>query len=72
MFSDNSIKKILKKAGALRISGSAVKKLKTIIEDYSLKLARKAVKNAEYSGRKSVKSEDIEEAIRNEELDLVE
>ncbi|HLD38010.1 MAG TPA: histone [Candidatus Nanoarchaeia archaeon] len=61
MFSDSSIKKILKKAGAQRLSQKAVKKLKAITEDYSLIIARKAVKNAEYSGRKSVKIEDIEE-----------
>jgi len=50
MFSDSSIKKILKKAGAQRLSQKAVKKLKAITEDYSLIIARKAVKNAEYSG----------------------
>ena len=64
MFSDNSIKKILKKAGAQRLSQKAIKKLKAIIENYSLAIARKSVKNAENSGRKSVKIEDIEEAMR--------
>ncbi|PIU76047.1 histone [Candidatus Pacearchaeota archaeon CG06_land_8_20_14_3_00_35_12] len=67
MFSDSSIKKIMKKAGALRISENAVKKLKALTEDYALIIARKAVKNAQYSGRKSVKAEDIEEAIKAEE-----
>ena len=57
----------MKKAGALRISENAVKKLKALTEDYALIIARKAVKNAQYSGRKSVKSEDIEEAIKAEE-----
>lgn len=67
MFSDSSIKKVLKKAGALRISKDAIKKLKEFINKYSLTIARKAVKNAEYSGRKSVKIEDIEESIKVEE-----
>lgn len=67
MISDSSIKKILKKAGALRISKDSIKKLKELAEHYALITARKAVKNAEYSGRKSVKSEDIEEALKNEE-----
>ena len=67
MFSDNSIKKILEKAGALRSGKDAVKDLKILAEDYAAKIARKAVKNAEYSGRKSVKSEDIKEAIKTEE-----
>ena len=57
MFSDNSIKKFLKRAGALRIRDDAVKKLKTLVEDYALIIARKAIKNAEYSGRKSIKVE---------------
>ncbi len=67
MFSDNSIKKILKKAGALRISKGAVKKLKILAEKYALIIAKKAVKNAEYSGRKSIKAEDIEEAEAHDE-----
>jgi histone H3/H4 len=66
MISNNSIKKILKRAGALRISKDSVKKLKELAENYALTIARKSVKNAEYSGRKSVKSEDIEEALKNE------
>ena len=67
MFSNSSIKKILKKAGAIRSSKSAVKKLKALSEEYLMVIARKAVKNAEYSGRKSVKAEDIAEAIKTEE-----
>ena len=67
MFSDSSIKKILRKAGALRINQNAVKKLKAFTENYALIIARKAAKNAEYSGRKSVKAEDIEEVIKAEE-----
>jgi len=67
MISDASIKKILKKAGALRTGKSAIKKLKKITEEKILIIAHKAVKNAEYSGRKSVKEEDIEEAIKIED-----
>ena len=67
MFSDSSIKRILKKAGASRLSEEAIKKLKNLWENYGLLIARKAVKNAEYSGRKSVKKEDIEEAINSKE-----
>lgn len=67
MFSDSSIKKSLKKDGALRVSKSAIKKLKEVIEKYTSTITRKAIKNAEYSGRKSVKAEDIEEAMKVEE-----
>ena len=41
MISNNSIKKILKKAGALRIGDEAIKKLKILTEDYALVIARK-------------------------------
>ena len=54
----------MKKAGALRISGNAVKKLKALTEDYALIIAKKAAKNAQYSGRKSIRSEDVEEAVK--------
>jgi histone H3/H4 len=64
MLSDNSIKKILKKAGALRISDNAVKKLKILAENYASIISKKAVKNAEYSGRKTIKAKDIEEAAK--------
>lgn len=67
MLSDSSIKRIMKKAGAIRSGKSAIQRLKALTEDYALLIARKAVKNAEYSGRKSVKIEDIEEAIKEEE-----
>ena len=67
MISNSSIKKIIKKAGASRISKETIEKLKTLTENYALIIARKAIKNAEYSGRKSVKLEDLEEAIKVEE-----
>lgn len=67
MFSDSSIKKLLKAAGALRVGKDAIKDFKELIEKYALMIARKAIKNAEYSGRKSVKAEDIKESIKNEE-----
>ena len=66
MFSDASIKKILKKAGAIIVSKSAITKFKKIAEYKLLIIARKAVKNAEYSGRKSVTGEDIKEAMKKE------
>ena len=66
MFSYSSIKKIMKKAGAERSSQEAVKRLKALAEDYASIIARKAVKNAEYSGRRSVRAEDVEDAIKEE------
>ena len=67
MLSDASMKGVLKKAGAMRVSKSAITKFKKVVEHDLLIIARKAVKNAEYSGRKSVREEDIEEAIKEGE-----
>ena len=61
LISKNSAKKILKKAGAKRSSKSAEIKLAKLIEEYGLKKAHLAVKNAQYFGRKTIKEEDIKE-----------
>ena len=61
MMPNSVIKRLLKKAGAKRVGKDAIKKLKRILEEKGLLIARKAVKNAEYSGRKSVRAKDIKE-----------
>ena len=63
MFSGNSIRRIFKKAGASRVSKDAIKGLKKEAERYSYLIARKAVKNSQYLGRKGVRLEDIKEVI---------
>lgn len=60
LFSINAIKKILRNEGARAVSEKAAIKLNKIAGDYTALLARKAIKNALYSGRKVVKEEDIE------------
>jgi histone H3/H4 len=67
MTGNSFIKKIFAKAGALRLSEKAIKKLKLLTENYALEIARKAVKNAEHYGRKTIKGEDIEDAIKLQE-----
>ncbi len=57
----NSAKKILKKAGAKRVSKSAKLKFIKLLEKYGSELAELAVKNAEIFGRKTIKEKDIEE-----------
>ena len=56
-------KRILKKAGAKSISRGAQIKLVKILEKELSIIAKQAVKNAEYLGRKRVKSEDIKQAF---------
>jgi len=64
MLSDNSIRKILKKAGVLRTSKNAIKEIRLLTEDYIKKIIRRAIKNVEYSGRKTLKKEDIQQALK--------
>ncbi len=58
------VERLLRKAGAARVSESAKVELAKAIEDYALKVAKKAAELAKHSGRKTVKVEDIKMAVR--------
>lgn len=58
------MEKIMKKAGADRVSDDAKKALKDVLEDYARKVAENAVKLADHASRRTVKKEDIELAAR--------
>ena len=58
------IKRLLKNAGASRISDDAAVKLAEVLEEIGEDLARDATKLAKHAGRKTVKAEDIELASR--------
>lgn len=55
-----SLKKILKDAGAVRISDSAVVELSELVNGYAYSIAKKAVKLAAHAKRKTVKKDDID------------
>ena len=55
--------RLLKNAGAQRISGDAVELLSEAIEDYGSTLASRANDLAHHAGRKTVKASDIKLAI---------
>jgi len=57
-----AMEKLLKKAGAQRVSEDAKAALKEILEKEAEKIAKKAITNAKHSGRKTVKASDIESA----------
>ena len=59
-----SMSKLIKKAGAQRVSNSAKIKLRKILENNALEISNKAIKFAKYKGRLTVKDEDIEKALR--------
>jgi histone H3/H4 len=56
------ITRIVRNAGAERVSEDASQELARLLEDYGTKIARKAVSLARHAGRKTVKREDIREA----------
>lgn len=58
------VKRLLKNAGASRISEDAAVKLADVLEDIGEDVARTAIKLAKHAGRKTVKAEDIELAAK--------
>ena len=56
------IRRLLKKAGDLRINEEAANALREIIGEYGMKIAEIAVENAEKDGRKTVLERDIRKA----------
>lgn len=53
------VKRLLKNAGATRISDEASEELAKVLEELGEDLARDATKLAKHAGRKTVKAEDI-------------
>lgn len=53
------VERLLKKAGAIRVSESAKIELVKAIENYAFEIAKKSFEIAKNSGRKTIKAEDI-------------
>ncbi|MHA1214108.1 MAG: histone family protein [Candidatus Hodarchaeales archaeon] len=58
-FASARIEKIIREAGARRVSADAINRLNEILTDYGLNIAKYAVEIARHSGRKTVKESDI-------------
>ncbi|MBE6488401.1 MAG: histone family protein [Methanosphaera stadtmanae] len=58
------LKRILKEAGATRISDEAVVELAKVLEEYGAEIGKEASKYANHAGRKTVRAEDIQMVIK--------
>ncbi|MCX8172926.1 MAG: histone family protein [Archaeoglobaceae archaeon] len=59
------IERLLKKAGAVRVSEGAKIALAKEVESYAIKLAKKSNEIANNAGRKTIKAEDIKLAVNS-------
>ncbi len=61
-FSVATLVKIIQKAAKIRVSRSAALELGAVLEEYSMRIAKEAMKLAEHRGAKTVNEKDIRAA----------
>ena len=60
-----AMEKILKQAGAERVSDKSKVALKGVVEDLAEEISQKAIQLANHAGRKTVKARDIKLAAKS-------
>ncbi|NIQ13845.1 MAG: histone [Candidatus Dadabacteria bacterium] len=60
-----TLDRIIRRAGAERVSEDAKEVLADLLEDYGKKIASNAINIANKSGRKTIKAKDIELAVKS-------
>ena len=63
-FGLSSMYRILKKAGAERVSDESAEELRRVIEEITLEIAKNSVEMSKHAGRKTVKAEDVKLASK--------
>ena len=61
---DAPVERILRNAGAERVSKDAVKELRETLEDLGEEISRDAVQMADHANRNTVKEEDVDMATQ--------
>ncbi|MEM3736629.1 MAG: histone family protein [Candidatus Bathyarchaeia archaeon] len=56
--------RLIKKAGAYRVSETAADELRKSLEELAIRIAKEAMDYCAHAGRKTVKREDIELAVK--------
>ncbi|MCS7098551.1 MAG: histone family protein [Candidatus Methanomethyliaceae archaeon] len=60
----SAVDRIMRKAGAERVSEDGVEALRDVIETLALEISREAIALAKHAGRKTVNAEDVKLASR--------
>ena len=58
-FANAKVEKLLRDAGAQRVSADAVAKMNEVLTEYGMKVAKYAVEIAKHGDRKTVKEQDV-------------